>query len=160
MKVALTRQQIFNVTTHRSDTIQRVRLGTDESGRILAIGHDVYSGNLRSEQQYEAAADQTRTLYAGASRLTRHRLVPLDAPVASSMRAPGEAVGLLALECAMDELGLSAGNRPHRSQASQRAGGRPREAHPLFQPACCGVLPRRRRALRVERAQPSPRSGA
>jgi xanthine dehydrogenase YagR molybdenum-binding subunit len=30
--------------------------------------------------------------------------VPLDIPVASSMRAPGEAVGLLALECAMDEL--------------------------------------------------------
>ena len=47
---------------------------------------------------------QTRTLYAGANRLTRHRLVPLDVPVASSMRAPGEAVGLLALECAMDEL--------------------------------------------------------
>ena len=47
---------------------------------------------------------QTRTLYAGANRLTRHRLVPLDIPVASSMRAPGEAVGLLALESAMDEL--------------------------------------------------------
>ena len=39
-----------------------------------------------------------------ANRLTRHRLAPLDIPVASSMRAPGEAVGLLALECAMDEL--------------------------------------------------------
>jgi xanthine dehydrogenase YagR molybdenum-binding subunit len=36
--------------------------------------------------------------------LTRHRLAPLDIPVASSMRAPGEAVGLLALESAMDEL--------------------------------------------------------
>ena len=39
-----------------------------------------------------------------ANRLTRHRLAPLDIPVASSMRAPGEAVGLMALECAMDEL--------------------------------------------------------
>ena len=112
VKVALTRQQIFNVTTHRSDTIQRVRLGTDETGRILAIGHDAYSGNLRTEQQYEAAADQTRTLYAGANRLTRHRLVPLDAPVASAMRAPGEAVGLLALECAMDELACQLGIDP------------------------------------------------
>ncbi|MBW4024546.1 MAG: xanthine dehydrogenase family protein molybdopterin-binding subunit [Proteobacteria bacterium] len=104
VKVALTREQIFNVTTHRSDTIQRLRLGTDETGRILAIGHDAYSGNLRTESQFEAAADQTRTLYAGANRLTRNRLVPLDAPIASAMRAPGEAVGLLALECAMDEL--------------------------------------------------------
>jgi xanthine dehydrogenase YagR molybdenum-binding subunit len=104
VKTALTRQQIFHVTTHRSDTIQQVRLGTDREGRILAIGHDVFSGNLPSEQTYEGAALQTRTLYAGPNRLTRHRLAPLDVPVASSMRAPGEAVGLMALECAMDEL--------------------------------------------------------
>jgi xanthine dehydrogenase YagR molybdenum-binding subunit len=104
VKTALTRQQVFHVTTHRSDTIQRIRLGTDREGRILAIGHDVFSGNLWSEQTYEGAALQTRTLYAGDNRLTRHRLAPLDIPVASSMRAPGEAVGLLALECAIDEL--------------------------------------------------------
>src|SRR6478736_535652 len=104
VKTALTRQQIFHVTTHRSDTIQRLRLGTGRDGRILAIGHDVFSGNLPSEQTYEGAALQTRTLYAGSNRLTRHRLAPLDIPVASSMRAPGEAVGLMALECAMDEL--------------------------------------------------------
>jgi len=104
VKTALTRQQIFHVTTHRSDTIQRLRLGTDRNGRILAIGHDVFSGNLPSEQTYEGAALQSRTLYAGPNRLTRHRLAPLDIPVASSMRAPGESVGLMALECAMDEL--------------------------------------------------------
>lgn len=104
VKVALTRQQIFHVTTHRSDTIQRIHLGSDHDGRITAIGHDVFSGNLPTEQVYEAAALQTRSLYAGPNRLTRHRLVPLDIPIASSMRAPGEAVGLLALECAMDEL--------------------------------------------------------
>jgi xanthine dehydrogenase YagR molybdenum-binding subunit len=104
VKTALTRQQVFHVTTHRSDTIQRLRLGTDRDGKILAIGHDVFSGNLPSEQTYEGAALQTRTLYAGPNRLTRHRLAPLDIPVASSMRAPGEAVGLMALECAMDEL--------------------------------------------------------
>jgi xanthine dehydrogenase YagR molybdenum-binding subunit len=104
VKIALTRQQIFHVTTHRSNTIQRLRLGTDGEGRILAIGHDVFSGNLPSEQTYEGAALQTRTLYSGANRLTRHRLAPLDIPVASSMRAPGESVGLMALEGAMDEL--------------------------------------------------------
>jgi xanthine dehydrogenase YagR molybdenum-binding subunit len=112
VKTALTRQQVFHVTTHRSDTVQRVRLGTDRDGRILAIGHDVVSGNLRSEQTYEGAALQTRALYAGANRLTRHRLVPLDIAVASSMRAPGEAVGLLALECAMDELAEKLGLDP------------------------------------------------
>ena len=104
VKVALTRQQTFHVTTHRSDTIQRIRIGTDEGGHIQAIGHDVLSGNLPSEQDYEGAANQTRSLYAGANRETRHRLVPVVLPVASAMRAPGEAVGMLALESAMDEL--------------------------------------------------------
>jgi xanthine dehydrogenase YagR molybdenum-binding subunit len=104
VKVALTRQQVFHVTTHRSDTVQRVQIGADENGKILAIGHDAISGNLAGQIDYEAAADQTRSLYAGENRQTRHRLVPLDIPIASSMRAPGEAVGLLALECAMDEL--------------------------------------------------------
>jgi xanthine dehydrogenase YagR molybdenum-binding subunit len=112
VKIALTRQQIFHVTTHRSDTIQRLRLATDRDGRIVAIGHDVFSGNLPSEQTYEGAALQTRTLYAGANRLTRHRQAPLDIPVASSMRAPGESVGLMALECAMDELAEKLGLDP------------------------------------------------
>src|ERR1700737_744801 len=104
VKTALTRQQIFHVTTPRSDTIQPLPRATDHDGKILAIRHDVFSGNLPSEQTYEGAALQTRTLYAGANRLTRHRLAPLDIPVASSMRAPGESVGLMALESAMDEL--------------------------------------------------------
>jgi xanthine dehydrogenase YagR molybdenum-binding subunit len=104
VKVALTRQQMFHVTTRRSDTIQRVRIGADKDGHILAIGHDALSDNLPTESGFENSATQTRTLYAGANRETRHRLAALDLPVSSSMRAPGEASGLLALECAMDEL--------------------------------------------------------
>jgi xanthine dehydrogenase YagR molybdenum-binding subunit len=112
VKTVLTRPQMFHVTTHRSDTIQRVRLGADRDGRIQAIGHDVYAGNLVTEPGYEAAALQTRTLYAGANRLTRHRRASLDIPVASSMRAPGESVGLMALETAMDELAEQLGIDP------------------------------------------------
>ena len=104
VKTALTRRQVFHVTTHRSDTIQRIRLGTDRNRPHSCDRPRCVSGNLWTEQNYEGAALQTRTLYAGDNRLTRHRLAPLDIPVASSMRAPGEAVGLLALECAMDEL--------------------------------------------------------
>ncbi len=104
VKLALTRPQVFTVTTHRSDTVQRIRLGADADGRLLAIGHDALSGNRTGEPGFEGAALQTRILYAAPNRQTRHRLASLTRPVASSMRAPGEAVGLLTLECAMDEL--------------------------------------------------------
>jgi xanthine dehydrogenase YagR molybdenum-binding subunit len=112
VKVALARPQVFEVTTHRTDTMQRVRLGANQDGTLVAIGHDSVCANRPGETQYEQAALQTRTLYAGANRETRHRQVSLDVPVASSMRAPGEAVGLLALECAMDELAEKLGMDP------------------------------------------------
>lgn len=112
VKLALTRRQVFHATTHRSATVQRVRLGADREGRLLAVGHDSLSGNREGEPSFEGAAFQTRTLYAGANRLTRHRQATLTLPVASSMRAPGEAVGMLALEQAMDELAERLGIDP------------------------------------------------
>jgi xanthine dehydrogenase YagR molybdenum-binding subunit len=104
VKIALTRQQIFNHTTHRSPTIQRIRLGAGPDGRLHAIAHENFVANLPGKTFFEPAALATTMLYAGPHRLTSHRMVPLDLPESASMRAPGEAVGMLALECAMDEL--------------------------------------------------------
>ncbi|MBC7547987.1 MAG: xanthine dehydrogenase family protein molybdopterin-binding subunit, partial [Polaromonas sp.] len=104
VKTALTRQQMFHVTTHRSDTVQRLQLGAGTDGVITAIGHQAWSHSARFDNFYEPTAMATRSLYAGAHRKTRHRSLPLDLPVADSTRAPGEAVGMLGLECAMDEL--------------------------------------------------------
>ena len=61
VKVALMRPQVMNNTTHRPATIQRIRIGTDEHGRILAIGHECWNGNLPElEGNIENAATQTR----------------------------------------------------------------------------------------------------
>ncbi|MGJ7615654.1 MULTISPECIES: molybdopterin cofactor-binding domain-containing protein [unclassified Variovorax] len=104
VKTALTRQQMFHFTTHRSQTVQRVRLGATAQGKLTAIGHDSLSHSARFDNFYETASTQTRTLYAAPHRLTTHRVVKLDLPISDSTRAPGEAVGMLALEQAMDEL--------------------------------------------------------
>lgn len=112
VKLALTRPQVFSVTTHRSQTVQRIRLGAGTDGVLVAVGHDTLSGNRDGETTFEGASFATRSLYAGANRQTGHRLAPMNVPVASSMRAPGEAVGLLALECAMDELAERLGIDP------------------------------------------------
>jgi xanthine dehydrogenase YagR molybdenum-binding subunit len=112
VKIALTRQQIFNHTTHRSPTIQRIRLGASRDGRLLAIAHETLVTNLPGKDFFEPAGLATTMLYAGAHRLTTHRMVALDLPESASMRAPGEAVGMLALECAMDELAEELGMDP------------------------------------------------
>ena len=104
VKVALTRPQLCHSTFHRSDTIQRIRLAADRDGKLLAVAHQSWSGNIPGDQNFEAAAAVTRSLYATPNLMTQHRLAALDVPPASAMRAPGEAVGMLAIECAMDEL--------------------------------------------------------
>ena len=104
VKTALTRQQMFHFTTHRSATIQRLRLGATADGKLTAIGHETHSHSARFDNFFESASMQSRTLYAAANRLTTHRSVKLDLPVSDSTRAPGESIGMLALEQAMDEL--------------------------------------------------------
>jgi xanthine dehydrogenase YagR molybdenum-binding subunit len=103
VKLALARHQVFNNTTHRPATIQRIRIGTGRDGRITAIGHESWSGNLDGGKP-ENAVQQTDLLYSGANRLTGVRLALLDLPEGNAMRAPGEAPGLMALEMAMDEM--------------------------------------------------------
>lgn len=103
VKVALPRPLMANNTTHRPATIQRIRLGAGRDGRITAIAHEGWSGDLPGGGP-ETAVNQTRLLYAGANRLTTTRLTVLDLPEGNAMRAPGEAPGLMALEVAMDEM--------------------------------------------------------
>ncbi|MEN3977155.1 aldehyde oxidoreductase molybdenum-binding subunit PaoC [Emcibacter sp. SYSU 3D8] len=111
VKVALSRPMMFNNSTHRPATIQRIRIGAGRDGRIGAIGHESWSGNLPGGGA-EYATQQTRLLYAGADRMTRTRLATLDLPEGNAMRAPGEAPGLMALEIAMDEMAEKLGMDP------------------------------------------------
>jgi xanthine dehydrogenase YagR molybdenum-binding subunit len=104
VKLVLTRPQMFSMVGHRPPTIQRVALGADREGRLVAMRHDVVSETSRFDQFVEPAAGQTRMLYACPNISTTHRLVRLDVPTPTFTRAPGETSGSYALEAAMDEL--------------------------------------------------------
>jgi len=111
VKVALQRPLMFNNTPHRPATVQRIRIGANRDGTITAIGHESWSGDLPGGKP-DGAVHQTRLLYAGPHRMTATRLAALDLPEANSMRAPGEATGLMALEIAMDEMAEKLGLDP------------------------------------------------
>ena len=111
VKVALQRPLMFNNTTHRPATIQRIRIGAARDGKITAIGHESWSGDLPGGKA-DGAVAQTRLLYAGAHRMTATRLATLDLPEGNAMRAPGEATGMMALEIAVDEMAEKLGIDP------------------------------------------------
>ncbi|MFR9673494.1 xanthine dehydrogenase family protein molybdopterin-binding subunit [Streptomyces sp. TR02-1] len=112
VKLALTRQQMFSLTGHRTPTVQRLRLGSDADGRLTAIEHEAVEHTSRIKEFAEQTATGTRMMYAAPNRRTSHRLAALDVPVPSWMRAPGECPGIFALECAMDELAVACGLDP------------------------------------------------
>ena len=60
VKVVLSRAQIFNNTTHRSSTIQRLRLGATVDGRLRAIAHESWSGDLPGGSPEGAGAQTPR----------------------------------------------------------------------------------------------------
>jgi xanthine dehydrogenase YagR molybdenum-binding subunit len=138
VKVALARPLIPNNTTHRPATIQRIRLGAQPDGRLVAIAHEGWCGNLAGGSA-ETAVNQTRLLYAGANRLTATRLALLDLPEGNAMRAPGEAPGMMALEIAMDEMAEKLGMDPvefraiNDTQVDPEKPGRPFSQRQLVQ---------------------------
>ncbi|MFI8202868.1 xanthine dehydrogenase family protein molybdopterin-binding subunit [Streptomyces sp. NPDC085937] len=112
VRVALTRRQMFSVTGYRSPTVQRVRLGAGPDGRLRALEHVSLNQTSTVYEFVEPGAGVARTMYDATAHRTENRVVRLDVPSPTWMRAPGEAPGSFALECALDELAEKCGVDP------------------------------------------------
>ncbi|MCA0964939.1 xanthine dehydrogenase family protein molybdopterin-binding subunit [Salipiger bermudensis] len=111
VKLALPRPFIMNNTTHRSETVQRIRLAAGEDGKLTGIWHEAASHALPDGRGEDATA-QTPFFYASDSIRAKHHIVTMSLPESADMRAPGEAAGLMALEVAMDEMAEKLGMDP------------------------------------------------
>ncbi|MFD8167080.1 xanthine dehydrogenase family protein molybdopterin-binding subunit [Streptomyces cellulosae] len=112
VRVSLTRRQMFSVTGYRSPTVQRVRLGAGPDGRLRALEHTSLNQTSTVHEFVEPGAGVARTMYDATAHRTENRVVRLDVPSPTWMRAPGEAPGSFALECALDELAEKCGLDP------------------------------------------------
>lgn len=130
VKYAVTRQQMQQFVGYRTPTIQRLRLGAQPDGTILALTHDVVEQTATVKEYAEQTAVPSRMLYAGEHRRTSHRLAQLDVPVPYWMRAPGECPGTYALEVAMDELAVACGVDPIELRIRNEPDIDPETGHP------------------------------
>ena len=102
--ITMTRPQVMEATVRRSNTRQHIAIGCDKNGVIDTLVHDTISSNLPDEAFFEPTALSTHYLYSGKNRRVNYEMVDMNQVLSGSMRAPGEAVGMIAVECAMDEL--------------------------------------------------------
>ena len=103
VRVTLTRQQMFTFG-YRPRTLQRLQLGAAANGRLLAVGHTAIGQTSRFEDFTEHVVEWSGMLYHCDHVQLTYKLLPLDVFTPLDMRAPGAALGLIGLECAMDEL--------------------------------------------------------
>lgn len=107
VKVVLTRAQMYTVPGYRPATTQKVALGATRDGTLTAIRHAGTGETSTHEEYTESLLNPTRFLYACPNVGTRYRLAAMNVNTPASMRAPGEASGVFALECALDELAVA-----------------------------------------------------
>lgn len=104
IKLVLSRRQTFHLAGHRPRTVQRVALAATPNGGLTGILHESTGETSRYEQFVEAVTSVTPFLYSCPNVRTSYRIATLDIGTPTYMRGPGEATGVYALECAMDEL--------------------------------------------------------
>jgi xanthine dehydrogenase YagR molybdenum-binding subunit len=104
VKIALARQQVYSTAGRRTQTSQKISLGADNSGKLVAIKHATISETSFVDEFVETAGVATTMLYSSPNLDVSHELVRLNRGTPCPMRAPGESVGTYSLEVAMDEL--------------------------------------------------------
>lgn len=104
VKLALTREQVVRTVGGRTPSEQRVALGSDPRGRLVALIHEGVTAAAEHGRYPEQFTFPARHLYRAPALRVRQQLVNLDMVANTWMRAPGESIGSFALESALDEL--------------------------------------------------------
>jgi xanthine dehydrogenase YagR molybdenum-binding subunit len=112
VKLTLTRPQMFDSAGQRARTEQRLSLGVDKDGKLVALRHATTTHTSLTHDYTEPCGNMSRMLYSCPSVEVSHRLVRLNLATPCPMRAPGETPGVYALECAMDEMAYQIGVDP------------------------------------------------
>jgi xanthine dehydrogenase YagR molybdenum-binding subunit len=108
IKAALTREQVFTATAGRAATVQKISLGANTDGTLIAMRHDSWCSTAADRSFVEPTSHGTsREWYATPNLAISQKMVPLNIPPTTFMRAPGEAPGSFALESAIDELAVA-----------------------------------------------------
>ncbi|HEX8736305.1 MAG TPA: xanthine dehydrogenase family protein molybdopterin-binding subunit [Pyrinomonadaceae bacterium] len=104
VKLALTRQQMFNSVGLRQRNRQRLRLGATKDGKLTALAHETTTHCAINAEFVEPCGDCSKLMYDTPNSLISYRVVPMNVIIPTYQRGPGKSTGSFALESAIDEL--------------------------------------------------------
>ncbi|UVL83253.1 xanthine dehydrogenase family protein molybdopterin-binding subunit [Pseudomonas sp. B21-028] len=157
IRVSLTRQQMFTFG-YRPRTFQRLQLGAAANGRLLAVAHTAIGQTSRFEDFTEHVVEWSGMLYHCDNVELTYKLVPLDVYTPLDMRAPGAALGLIGLECAMDELACALAIDPLQLRLINYAERNENEGKPYSSKALRECYAEGARRFGWDKRNPEPRS--
>ena len=112
VRIALSREGVYRLVGGRARTEQRAAIGAQADGRFDAIIHTGVTSTTAHNRMPEPFILATRSAYAARSFRLEVDAAEIDMVANTFMRAPGEAVGTFAMECAVDEMAEKLGIDP------------------------------------------------
>ena len=106
VRVVLTRAQMYALG-YRPASIEHLAIGAAADGTLNSLTHEAIAVTSQFEEFSRNDTGWGELLYTSPNAKCEHRLVRLDVPTSSDMRAPGAATGVYALESAMDEVAVA-----------------------------------------------------
>jgi xanthine dehydrogenase YagR molybdenum-binding subunit len=159
VRLQLSRAQMYSMVGHQAGTVQTIALGANSGGNLSGIRHDSINPTSMFDDYVEYAAMASRHLWRASGGIaTSHRVVHVNRNSPVVLRAPMEAQGHFALECAMDELAYATGVDPVELRLRNDTDTDPYSGRPFSTRALRECLTRGAARFGWDRRTPEPRS--
>ena len=104
VKLALTRQMMFNSVGLRQRNKQTMRVAATKDGKLTAVAHETVTHCAVNGEFVEACGDVSKLMYDAPNSKISYLVAPMNVIVPTFTRGPGKSTGSFALESAIDEL--------------------------------------------------------
>lgn len=104
VKLALTRQMMFNSVGLRQKNYQKIKLAATKDGKLTSLSHETTTHCAINEEFVEGCGDVSKMMYDTPNSRITYRVAKMHIILPTFNRAPGKSTGSFALESAMDEL--------------------------------------------------------
>jgi len=131
VKLVLRREHMYGPVSHRAPTRQTLKIGTDADGHLMALSHHTRTQSSVFDNFFEPSSNTSHSVYAADAIATSHDVVRAHVGTPGFMRAPGEASGSIALECAIDEAAYACGMDPLAFRLANYADAEPLSSKPF-----------------------------